>query len=77
MVDPDDADEIRRAHEAEHVLFRGVIALEGAISGEHGIGFSKLPFVPLALSPEEIALMKRVKAAFDPLGILNPGKMFP
>jgi glycolate oxidase len=77
MVDPGDADEIRRAHEAEHVLFSGVIALEGAISGEHGIGFSKLPFVPLALSPEEIALMKRVKAAFDPLGILNPGKMFP
>jgi glycolate oxidase len=77
MVDPDDADEIRRAHEAEHMLFTGVIALEGAISGEHGIGFSKLPFIPLALSPEEIALMKRVKAAFDPLGILNPGKMFP
>jgi glycolate oxidase len=77
MVDPEDADEIRRAHEAEHVLFSGVIALEGAISGEHGIGFSKLPFVPLALSPDEIALMKRVKAAFDPLGILNPGKMFP
>jgi glycolate oxidase len=77
MVDPEDADEIRRAHEAEHVLFSGVIALEGAISGEHGIGFSKMPFVPLALSPDEIALMKRVKAAFDPLGILNPGKMFP
>jgi FAD/FMN-containing dehydrogenase len=77
MVDPENADEIRRAHEAEHVLFSGVIALEGAISGEHGIGFSKLPFIPLALSPEEIALMKRVKAAFDPLGILNPGKMFP
>jgi glycolate oxidase len=77
MVDPEDADEIRRAHEAEHVLFTGVIALEGAISGEHGIGFSKMPFIPLALSPEEIALMKRVKAAFDPLGILNPGKMFP
>ncbi len=77
MVDPDDADEIARAHKAEHVLFSGVIALEGAISGEHGIGFSKMPFMPLALSPEEIALMKRVKAAFDPLGILNPGKMFP
>jgi glycolate oxidase len=77
MVDPEDADEIRRAHDAEEVLFRGVIALEGAISGEHGIGFSKMPFMPLALSPDEIALMKRVKAAFDPLGILNPGKMFP
>jgi glycolate dehydrogenase FAD-linked subunit len=77
MVNPDDPDEIARAHEAEPVLFRAVVAMEGSISGEHGIGFSKMPFVPLELSPDEIALMKRVKAAFDPLGILNPGKMFP
>ena len=77
MVDPNDADAVRRAHEAEHVLFRGVVDLEGAISGEHGIGFAKKPFVTLELSDDEIALMKRVKAAFDPLNILNPGKMFP
>jgi len=77
MVDPADADEIQRAHEAERILFEGVVAMEGSISGEHGIGFSKAPFVPLELSPEEIALMKRVKAAFDPQGILNPGKIFP
>jgi glycolate oxidase len=77
MVNPDDAAEIARAHEAEPVLFRGVIALEGSISGEHGIGFSKMPFIPLELTADEIALMKRVKAAFDPHGILNPGKMFP
>jgi len=77
MVDPDDADEIRRAHEAERVLFSGVVALEGSISGEHGIGFAKAPFIGLELSDEEIALMKRVKAAFDPHNLLNPGKMFP
>jgi glycolate oxidase len=77
MVTPDDHDEIRRAHEAEGVLFRGVVALEGSISGEHGIGFTKAPYIGLELSPEEIALMKRVKRAFDPNGILNPGKMFP
>jgi glycolate oxidase len=77
MVDPADADEIRRAHVAEQELFTGVVALEGSISGEHGIGFSKAPFLPLELSPEEIALMKRVKAAFDPHGLLNPGKIFP
>jgi glycolate oxidase len=77
MVDPENQDEIRRAHEAEHVLFSGVVALEGSISGEHGIGFSKAPFIALELSPEEIALMKRVKAAFDPHGILNPRKIFP
>ena len=74
MVDPTDADEIRRAHEAERLLFEGVVAMEGLISGEHGIGFSKAPFLSIELSADEIALMKRVKAAFDPHGLLNPGK---
>ena len=77
MVDPGDADGIRRAHAAERMLFEGVIALEGSISGEHGIGLAKAPYIRLELSPEEIALMMRLKQAFDPHGILNPGKMFP
>ena len=77
MVSADDKDEIRRAHEFEGELFKGVIALEGTISGEHGIGFSKAPYLGLALTPEVIALMKRIKHAFDPEGILNPGKIFP
>jgi glycolate oxidase len=77
MVDKNNAEEIARAHEAERTLFAGVVALEGSISGEHGIGFAKAPFLSMELSPEEIALMKRVKRAFDPDGILNPGKMFP
>ncbi len=77
MVDPSDDNEIQRAHVAERQLFEGVVAMEGSISGEHGIGFAKAPFLPIELSPEEIALMKRVKAAFDPYGLLNPGKIFP
>jgi glycolate oxidase len=77
MVDKDDAAAIARAHEAEQMLFAGVVALEGSISGEHGIGFAKARFLPLELSEEEIALMKRVKKAFDPHDILNPGKIFP
>ena len=77
MVDPNDRDEIQRAHDAERELFEGVVAMEGSISGEHGIGFSKAPFIAIELSPDEIALMKRVKAAFDPHNLLNPGKIFP
>jgi FAD/FMN-containing dehydrogenase len=75
MVQPDNQDEIRRAHEAEDELFRGVVALEGSISGEHGIGFAKAKYLSLELSETELALMRRLKAAFDPHGILNPGKM--
>ncbi len=77
MLDPDDAAALTRARLAERRLFEGVVALEGSISGEHGIGFAKAPFIGIELSDDVIALMKRVKQAFDPKGILNPDKMFP
>jgi len=77
MVTPGDEDEMRRAHEAERVLFEGVIALEGSISGEHGIGFVKAKYLPMELDPQTIEIMKAVKRAFDPHNILNPGKIFP
>lgn len=77
MIDRTDPQQLARAAKAERVLFERVVALEGSISGEHGIGFAKAPYVSIELSPEEIALMKRVKTAFDPNGILNPGKIFP
>ncbi|HXG88202.1 MAG TPA: FAD-linked oxidase C-terminal domain-containing protein [Vicinamibacterales bacterium] len=76
MVDPDNADHMRRAQAAEQELFEGVVALEGSITGEHGIGFSKARYLGLELSAEVIALMQRIKVAFDPNGILNPGKMW-
>jgi glycolate oxidase len=77
MVDRRDAQQRARAKEAERALFEQVVALEGSISGEHGIGFAKAQYIGLELAPQEIALMKRVKTAFDPNGILNPGKIFP
>jgi len=76
MLEPGDAAEMARAKTAERELFTRVVALEGSISGEHGIGFAKAAYLSIELSPEEIALMRRVKAAFDPAGILNPGKIF-
>ena len=77
MVDRGDAPQRARAREAERTLFEQVVALGGSISGEHGIGFAKAPYIGIELSPDVVALMKRVKAAFDPNGILNPGKIFP
>ena len=71
------AAELGRTQQAERLLFERVVALEGSISGEHGVGFAKKPYLAIELSGVEIALMKRVKAAFDPNGILNPGKIFP
>jgi len=77
MLQPGDAAEMARAKAAERELFTRVVALEGSISGEHGIGFAKAAYLDIELSPEVIALMQRVKQAFDPAGILNPGKIFP
>jgi glycolate oxidase len=77
MTDQKNKEEWERAQEAVEAVFKLTIRLGGSLSGEHGIGLSKAPYLSLELSPGEIHLMKRVKKAFDPLGILNPGKIFP
>jgi glycolate oxidase len=76
MIHREDADEVARAKQAERILFERVVALEGSISGEHGIGFAKAPYLALELDAVQIDLLRRVKHAFDPRGILNPGKIF-
>jgi glycolate oxidase len=57
-------------------LYGIVYRLGGTISGEHGIGSKRAPYMPIVMGPELIALHKRIKQAFDPLNILNPGKIF-
>lgn len=68
--------EYLRAERAVSQLMRAVVRLGGAISGEHGIGLAKTPFLPFQHSPAQLRAMKAIKTALDPQGILNPGKMF-
>lgn len=72
----DDATEKRRVDAGVRALFESVIKLGGSLSGEHGIGLTKAPFLELELPPEQIALQRRIKETFDPKNILNPGKIF-
>jgi glycolate oxidase len=58
-------------------LFAFVVSLGGTLSAEHGIGFAQRSYMPIALSPVELRLMREIKKVFDPEGILNPGKVFP
>jgi glycolate oxidase len=58
-------------------LYEVVFRLGGTISGEHGIGSKRAAYLPIVMGPELISLQKRIKQVFDPLGILNPGKIFP
>ncbi|MEM9160353.1 MAG: FAD-linked oxidase C-terminal domain-containing protein [Verrucomicrobiota bacterium] len=71
-----DEDEKRRAKGAVAELMDKVVALKGIISGEHGIGLAKSPFLRFARNEAEVAAMKAIKKALDPKGILNPGKIF-
>ena len=72
-----DREEEPRVEQSIEQLFRDVIAMGGTLSGEHGIGIMKAPYLHLEQSPELIALQLRLKSAFDPKGLLNPGKIFP
>jgi glycolate oxidase len=58
-------------------LYEVVARLGGTISGEHGIGSKRAHYLPLVMDPTLIALQRKIKHAFDPLNILNPGKIFP
>ena len=63
-------------HELDAEVYKAVGAWGGSISAEHGIGVHKKPFLHYSRTPEEMALMRTLKAALDPKGILNPGKVF-
>ena len=77
MLNKKNLEELKRAETTVEELFDYTLELGGTISGEHGIGITKLPYLTREIGPVEIDLMKRIKKVFDPNGVLNPGKIFP
>jgi lactate dehydrogenase (NAD+,ferredoxin) subunit LctD len=63
--------------QATEATYRLALSLGGTLTGEHGIGAIRRQYLPLALEEAQIEVMRRIRAAFDPNGILNPGKIFP
>jgi glycolate oxidase len=76
MFDAKKPGERQRAQEAVKEIFKAVLDLGGTLSGEHGVGLTKAPFLNLELNAAQIDLMKKIKDLFDPNHILNPGKIF-
>ena len=75
VFDPADGDVQQRAEAAFADVFDAAIELGGTITGEHGVGSAKLPYLEKRLGADQLALLRRLKRAFDPAGILNPGKL--
>jgi glycolate oxidase len=75
MVDGLNEEELKKGHNAIEEIFTMVVELGGTLSGEHGIGLAKAPFMHIAFSNEEMELFRAIKKTFDPNNILNPFKM--
>ena len=75
VKDKNDKEQVKKGYEAVEEIFKLAVGLGGTLSGEHGIGISKAPFMNLAFSEAELDLMRNIKKAFDPNNILNPFKM--
>jgi len=75
MVDGSDPEQVKIAYEAIEEVFQATVDLGGTLSGEHGIGIAKAPYMSMAFTEEEMNLFNTIKKAFDPNNILNPHKM--
>jgi len=77
LCDRHDGAELERVGKAAREIFEAAVACGGTLSGEHGIGLLKKQFLELDLGSAQVEAMRRIKAALDPNGIMNPGKIFP
>jgi glycolate oxidase len=76
MYDQEDSKEAGKVEGITKKVFEKVLELGGTLSGEHGIGLTKSPYLSMEIPKPAYDLMVRLKKAFDPKGILNPGKIF-
>jgi glycolate oxidase len=76
MLDKKNKKEVEKADKAIEALFDYTLELGGTISGEHGVGITKAPYLTKEIDPSTLLWMKKIKDLFDPNGILNPGKIF-
>ena len=76
LTDERNEEEMHRVEQALKAIADYAVKLGGTITGEHGVGLAKKPFLPDALGPVAMAVLRQVKKSFDPAGILNPGKIF-
>jgi len=77
LYQPENSTQAANINDCLSAVFDLVLSLDGTLSGEHGIGLLKRDFLPRALHPNALMLMRHIKAQFDPDGILNPGKLLP
>ena len=77
LFDKRDEEECKRVESAVGDLFRAAVEVGGSLSGEHGVGVLKRPYLEMAMGPLAVEMQKRIKRAWDPNNILNPGKIFP
>jgi len=77
ITDKRNIEEMRRVEDAVGEIFEAAVALGGTLSGEHGIGTLKAPYMELELGKAGLDMMARIKRAWDPNNIMNPGKIFP
>jgi FAD/FMN-containing dehydrogenase len=77
LIDPRLSGDRARGDAAASALFDTVLHMGGALTGEHGVGSTKLAHVERQLGPGTVALMRRIKSSLDPRGLLNPGKKVP
>jgi len=75
VKDGSDPQQLEIGHKAIEEIFQITVDMGGTLSGEHGIGLAKAPFMTMAFNEAELALFKAIKQAFDPKNILNPNKM--